>query len=74
MPHQPLLGGHQVLVTIVILIVFGAVFLKGFREAIGLSAAAALPYLALNLVVLGRGLWEVITHRRRCAPAYLPDV
>jgi hypothetical protein len=29
--------------------------LKGFDEAIGLAAAAALPYLALNLIVLGRG-------------------
>jgi len=65
---QPLLGDRQILVTIVILIVLGAVFLKGFREAIGLSAAAALPYLALNLVVLGRGMWEVIAH-----PALLAD-
>ena len=39
-----------------------AVFLKGFNEALGLAAAAALPYLALNLVVLGRGAQEVITH------------
>src|SRR4030095_13702284 len=41
---------------------------KGFREAIGLAAMAALPYLALNLVVLGRGAWEVATH-----PALLGD-
>src|SRR5262249_25107216 len=34
----------------------------GFREAIGVATAAALPYLALNLVVLGRGMWEVVTH------------
>src|SRR5499433_259957 len=65
---QPVLGERQIVVTIVILIVLGAVFLKGFREAIGLSAAAALPYLALNLVVLGRGMWEVIAH-----PALLAD-
>ena len=49
------LGEHQVLVTLAILAVLAAVFLKGFTEAIGLAAAAALPYLALNLVVLGRG-------------------
>ena len=54
------LGEHQVLVTLAILAVLAAVFLKGFKEAIGLAAAAALPYLALNLVVLGRGAWEVI--------------
>ena len=44
------------------------VFLKGFREAIGLATAAALPYLALNLVVLGAAPWEVMTH-----PALLAD-
>src|SRR6185436_9745740 len=51
-----------------ILTVLAAVFLKGFREAIGLASAAALPYLALNLVVLGRGAWEALTH-----PALLSD-
>jgi len=56
------LGDHQVLVTLAILAVLAVVFLKGFSEAIGLAAAAALPYLALNLVVLGRGAFEVITH------------
>jgi hypothetical protein len=56
------LGDHQVLVTLAILTALAAVFLKGFNEAIGIAAAAALPYLALNLVILGRGTWEVITH------------
>ena len=56
------LGEHQVLVTLAILVVLAAVFLKGFKEALGVAAAAALPYLALNLVVLGRGAWEVLTH------------
>ena len=41
--------------TLAILGVLAVVFLKGFSEAIGLASAAALPYLALNIVVLGRG-------------------
>ena len=65
---KPVLGGHQILVTLAILTVLAVLFLKGFREAIGLATAAALPYLALNLVVLGRGLWEVIVH-----PAFVAD-
>jgi hypothetical protein len=65
---EPVLGERRVLVTIAILAVLALVFLKGFREAIGLASAAALPYLALNLVVLGRGGWEVMTH-----PALLAD-
>src|SRR4029077_19909978 len=59
---QNVLGDHQILVTLGILAVLAVVFLKGFSEAIGLAAAAALPYLALNLIVLGRGAFEVITH------------
>jgi hypothetical protein len=57
-----ILGEHQVLVTLAILAVLASVFLKGFKEAIGLATCAALPYLALNLVVLGRGAWEIMTH------------
>jgi hypothetical protein len=59
---EPFLGEHQVLLTLAILAVLAIVFLKGFGEAIGLASAAAVPYLLLNLVVLGRGLWEVLTH------------
>jgi hypothetical protein len=57
---KPVLGEHPILVTLAILTVLAAVFLRGFTEAIGLAAAAALPYLALNLIVLGRGALEVI--------------
>jgi hypothetical protein len=59
---QPVLGEHQILVALAILTVLAAVFLKGFNEAIGLATAAAVPYLALNLIVLGRGVQEVMAH------------
>jgi hypothetical protein len=59
---HPVLDGHEILVTLVILTVLAAVFLKGFHEAIGLAAVAAVPYLLLNLVVLGRGAMEIIAN------------
>ena len=59
---QSYVGHDQVVFTIAILAMLAVLFLKGFGEAIGLAAAAALPYLALNLVVLGRGAVEVLTH------------
>src|SRR5262245_26372572 len=59
---HPVLGEHQILVTLVILTVLAAVFLKGFSEAIGLAAAAAVPYLLLTAVVLTRCTFEVLTH------------
>ncbi len=55
-------GDHQMLVTLVILTSLTMLFLKGFKDAIGLATFAAVPYLALNMVVLGRGVWEVATH------------
>ena len=59
---KPVLGEHQIIVTLAILTVLAVVFLKGFQEAIGLATAAAVPYLILNLAVLGRAVWEVIQH------------
>jgi hypothetical protein len=38
------------------------IFLKGFREAIGLSVPIVAIYLALNGIVLGWGLWHIGTH------------
>ncbi len=64
---HPWLGDHQMAVTLVILTALAAVFLKGFKEAIGVAAVAAIPFLLLNLVVLGRGIFEIAQH-----PEYLP--
>lgn len=62
------LGHHRVLVTLAFLTLLAVLFLKGFKEAIGLATFAVIPYLALNLVVLGRGVWEVAKH-----PALIAD-
>jgi len=56
------LGGEQVLVTMLLLLALGAVFLKGFNEAIGLAVVLVAVYLGLSAVVIFDGLREVITH------------
>ena len=56
---HPFLGESRLLLTIGLLALLAAVFLKGFLEAIGLAAAVAIPYLLLNMVVLVRGFAEV---------------
>jgi len=53
---------HPVLVTSVLLLGLGVVFLKGFREAIGLAVFIVALYLVLNVVVVGVALHEVFTH------------
>ena len=56
---HPYLGEARVAVTIGLLALLAVVFLKGFLEAIGLAAVVAIPYLGLNLAVLGRGVVEL---------------
>src|ERR1044072_2203701 len=50
---------HRIVVTLVLIALLGAVFIKGFKEAIGLAVILVGAYLLLNLVVIGRGLFEL---------------
>ncbi len=61
-PYAPHFLHHSVIVTLVLVAALGAVFLKGFKEAIGLAVVLVAVYIALNLVVVGVGLYEVMTH------------
>src|SRR5215207_8944696 len=56
------LHGQQVVITLVLLTTLGAVFLKGFREAIGIAVFVVRAYLLLNLVVVAVGLYECVVN------------
>ncbi|MFE5400489.1 amino acid transporter [Streptomyces sp. NPDC056580] len=61
-PHlTSALHGHQMVITLFLVALLGAVFLKGFLEAIGVAVALVGVYLALNLIVVITGLWHVLT-------------
>ncbi|WAZ20299.1 amino acid transporter [Streptomyces cinnabarinus] len=61
-PHlNDALHDQQMLITLLLVALLGAVFLKGFLEAIGVAVALVVAYLALNAVVVTVGLWHVIT-------------
>ncbi|MFI0233053.1 amino acid transporter [Streptomyces sp. NPDC017086] len=55
------LQGHQMVITLFLVALLGAVFLKGFLEAVGVAVALVGVYLALNVVVVAAGLWHVVT-------------
>ncbi len=61
-PFTQPLHGHEIVVTLLLIALLGAVFLKGFSEAIGIAVALVGTYLALNLVVVGAGLAEIVRH------------
>ncbi|KOG59925.1 MULTISPECIES: APC family permease [Streptomyces] len=61
-PHlTEALQGKQMLITLFLVALLGAVFLKGFLEAIGVAVALVGVYLLLNLVVVITGIWHVVT-------------
>jgi hypothetical protein len=67
-PFTPHFLRHPVGVTLFLIAMLGAVFLKGFKEAIGLAVFLVGAYLLLNLIVVGLGFYELATH-----PYHLPE-
>jgi len=62
-PYTGPLRGHEIAVTLVIIALLGAVFLKGFSEAIGIAVVLVAAYITLNIVVLGVGFAHLVHHR-----------
>ncbi|MBL1177491.1 amino acid transporter [Pantanalinema sp. GBBB05] len=56
------LHDQAIAITLVLIIVLGAVFLKGFQEAIGLAIFLVSTYLLLNLITIGVGMFQVFQH------------
>ncbi|WP_406310486.1 amino acid transporter [Streptomyces sp. NBC_00623] len=54
--------GENMWITLVLVTALAAVFLKGFREAIGIAVVLVATYLFLNVVVLATSAWEILTH------------
>ena len=53
---------HRIIVTLVLIAALGAIFLRGFKEAIGIAVFLVAIYLALNLVIVAVGFYEIATH------------
>ena len=50
---------HTVAITLFLVFTLGAVFLKGFKEAIGIAVVLVIIYLTLNMIVIGMGFYHV---------------
>src|SRR5215510_10658701 len=53
---------HRTIITAVSIGALGAIFLRGFKEAIGIAVFLVAIYLALNLTVVVVGFYEIATH------------
>ena len=61
-PFAPHWIDHPIILTLVLIGLLGAVFLKGFSEAIGIAVVLVGTYILLNLVVIGTGLYDILQH------------
>jgi len=61
-PLTPVWMHHQSVVTIVLLVLLGAIFLRGFQEAITLAVVIVIAYLGVNVVVLMTAAGEIARH------------
>ena len=61
-PYAPHWMEHPVVVTMALLLFLGAIFIKGFKEAIWLAVILVAAYLVLNVVIIARGGYEILTH------------
>ena len=57
---------YKVEITLALIAALGAVFLKGFKEAIDVAVGLVIVYLLLNAVVIAIGLAEIVVN-----PSYL---
>jgi hypothetical protein len=67
-PFTPTLLKHQLGVTLGLIAVLGIIFLRGFKEAIGIAVALVAVYLFLNSIVISVGLYDLFTH-----PHHFPE-
>ncbi|HYG79732.1 MAG TPA: hypothetical protein VD861_05055, partial [Pyrinomonadaceae bacterium] len=64
-PYAPEFFHRQITVTLILIALLGAVFLKGFKEAIGIAVIIVVVYIALNLVVVGVGFYNIVTNPQK---------
>lgn len=67
-PFTPQILRHQIGVTLALIAFLGVIFLRGFKEAIGIAVVLVGVYLALNTIVIAFGLYQLATH-----PYHFPE-
>ncbi|TFI51580.1 APC family permease [Mastigocladus laminosus UU774] len=54
------LHGQSVSITLILIALLGGVFLRGFKEAIGIAVFLVATYLLLNLITIGVGAYQIL--------------
>ncbi|CAN5637533.1 APC family permease [soil metagenome] len=59
---------HKIIVTLILIGFLGAVFLKGFKEAIGIAVIIVIIYLLLNIAVISVCLYQIFVVQPETIP------
>ncbi|WP_427160565.1 amino acid transporter [Aliinostoc sp. HNIBRCY26] len=60
-PLAPMwLHNQQIGITLILVALLAVVFLRGFKEAVGIAVFLVGVYLLLNLIVIGVGLYQIV--------------
>ncbi|MFN2595682.1 MAG: amino acid transporter [Pyrinomonadaceae bacterium] len=70
-PYAPHWMQHHIVVTLALISLLGAIFLKGFKEAIGLAVVLVGTYLLLNSIVISYGLYELFFRHPDALPRWV---
>lgn len=62
---------HRVIVTVILIGLLGAVFLRGFSEAIGLAVAIVALFLAMNIATIGYGIYDIFFLHPQALPNWI---
>lgn len=57
--YSPAWMQGQVVVTMFLLVLLGALFMKGYNEVVGVATVLVIAYLSLSFVVIGAGLYQL---------------
>ncbi len=53
---------NQIAMAVVLLLLLGAMFLKGYSEVVGIATVLVVAFLGLSFLIVGSGLWYLLTH------------
>ncbi len=59
-PH--IFHDQAIAITLILITLLSAVFLRGFREAVGIAVFLVAAYLLLNIIVIAVGLYQILIH------------
>ena len=60
--NAPPWAHNQVVMAVVLLLLLGAMFLKGYSEVVGIATVLVIVFLGLSFLIIASGLWHLITH------------